>query len=177
MGWLPRAQFHHLARPLPLPYIKDATTNLAYKTIFSVIDLVKAFHHIPVAPDDVSKTAIKTPFGLFKYLQMPFGLCNAPQTYQRFMDEILKGLEFMFYYLDDILIFSTSAEEHEKHLRILFKCLDNQGLTINPSKSQLGQSSVQFLGYIVSTKGLLPLPHKVEKIWNLSLPKTIQELR
>jgi hypothetical protein len=101
----------------PLPSILDLSNKLHSCKFFSCIDLVKGYHQIPMAAQDIAKTAIITPFGLFKYLFMPFGLRNAAQTFQRFMDSLLKHLPFVFCYLDDIIIASNSLEEHIEHLR------------------------------------------------------------
>ncbi|KFD50455.1 hypothetical protein M513_08682 [Trichuris suis] len=84
--------------------MQDFVHFLAGKTIFSKIDLVRAYHQIPVHSDDVKKTAVITPFGLFEFPFMPFGLCNAAQTFQRFIDKVLRGLDFAYAFIDDILI-------------------------------------------------------------------------
>lgn len=100
----------------PLPHIQDFTYHLAGCTVFSKIDLVKAYFQIPVAEEDRHKTAITTPFGIYEFNRMPFGLRNAAQIFQRFIDTVTGGLHFCHGYIDDLLIASKNEEEHEKHL-------------------------------------------------------------
>lgn len=133
----------------PLPHIQDFTIGLHGKKIFSKIYLIKAFHQVPMAPTDIPKTAVITPFGLYEFLTMPFGLRNAAQTFQRLMDHVLRGLSFTFCYLDDILVASSDEFEHELHLETLFRRLQDYGLTINASKSIFGVKEITFLGYSV----------------------------
>ena len=113
----------------PLPHIHDFNANLAGATIFSVIDLVKGFHHMPINKDDIPKTAVITPFGLYEFLRMQFGLKNAAQSFQRMMEQILRGLDYVFIYLDDVLVASADMAQHESHLHTVFSLLQEHGMT------------------------------------------------
>jgi hypothetical protein len=108
---------------------------------------------------------------------MSFGLRNAAQTFQRFMDDILRELDFCFAYVDDILVFSRSPEEHEQHLRILFRQLQAHGILINPAKCIFAAPEVTFLGYKVSAEGSRPLEDRIAHLQACPPPKTVKQLR
>lgn len=180
--WRPTGDYRQLNKitrkdRYPLPYLKDFAQQLHNTTVFSKIDLLKAFHQIPVHPDDVCKTAIITPFGLYEFPYMNFGLCGAAQTFQRFMDEVVRGLNFCFVYIDDILVASTNEAEHEKHLRILFQRLKDYGIKINAAKCVFGVPEISFLGHVINKSGFKPLHDRVEAILQFHKPTTVKELR
>lgn len=161
----------------PVPYLTDFQMNLHGSVIFSKLDLIKAFYQIPVHPDDIPKTAVITPFGLFEFLRMPFGLCNAAQTFQRFIDGVCRGLDFVFVYIDDVCIFSKSEEEHLSHLKILFERLKKFDIKINPAKCVFGAAEIDFLGHHITSNGISPLAERVKSITEYTRPKSIRDLR
>lgn len=161
----------------PIPRLKDFTYHLQGKTIFSTLDLNRAYQQLRVHEKDVEKTAIITPFGLFEFPRMPPGLRNAGQTFQRFIHEALRDLDFVFPFIDDLLVASANEEEHRRHLHTLLQRLDKYGITINPSKCVLGKPEVIFLGYSVSQYGIKPPRQKIQAIVDYPKPSTIEELR
>lgn len=161
----------------PIPHIQDVVMNLDGCKIFSKIDLVKAYHLIPVAEEDIYKTAIITPFGLYEFVRMPFGLRNAAQTFQRFINKICEDLDFVFSYIDDLLVASRNEEEHKRHLRTLFKRLSDYGVNINSSKCLFGQSALTFLGYHISAEGISPSTEKVKAIETFDPPTSVTRLQ
>lgn len=161
----------------PIPNIQDFSSGLHGNTVFTKLDLVRAYHQIPVHPDDVPKTAVITPFGLFEFLRMPFGLSNAAQSFQRFIDQVLNGLPYCFAYIDDILIASPDLSTHLLHLRQVLERLQLHGLVINPSKCVFGASSLTFLGHVVSASGIAPVPEKVTAVKEFPQPENTRQLR
>ena len=141
------------------------------------MDLLKGYHQIPVNPDDVGKTAVITPFRLYIFPRCLFGLKNAGQDFQRLIDQILGDVPHTFVYLDDILIASSTLEEHLEDLERVFTILNQNDLVVNRKKCVLGKSKVEFLGHKVDSQGIRPLKEKVEAILAVKPPTTIKELQ
>ncbi|CAI2737819.1 unnamed protein product [Dicrocoelium dendriticum] len=161
----------------PIPHIQDITASLRGARVFSKIDLVRAYHQIPVAEDDIPKTAVITPFGLFEFLRMPFGLRNAAQTFQRFIDSVTRGLDFVYPYIDDILVASSSEEQHAEHLKMLFERLASNSITVNADKCIFQQPSIEFLGHRIDQHGIRPLEDRVSAIKDFPVPTTLAAIR
>ena len=162
----------------PIPHLQSFNQHVAGATIFSKVDLKRAYHQLPVRKEDQEKTAITTPFGLFHYTTMPFGLRNAPATFQRFIDAALAGCEsFAFWYLDDILIFSSNQQQHEEHLRRIFSRLQQHQLRLSLEKCEFYREELDFLGTHVSSQGLRPTEAHKEALQKFPLPKTTSDLR
>ncbi len=161
----------------PIPNIQDFNAHLANTCVYTKLDLERAYHQIPMSPEDIPKTAVITPFGLYEYTVMPFGLRNAGQTFQRFMDSILRGLNYAYVYLDDILIASKSKEEHEQHVHTVLQRLDQAGLILKVSKCVYAQESIQFLGHNVSSSGITPTGERSQAILDYPQPQDVQGLR
>lgn len=161
----------------PIPYLQDITAILDGTHYFSKIDLQRAFHQVPLSEHDIPKTAIITPFGLFEFTRLTFGLRNAAQTMQRVVNGALAGLEFLFAYIDDILIASRTKAEHIKHINIVLQRLSSHNLAINIEKCKFGENTMTFLGHLITPDGFKPLPEKVEAISRIQLPKLAKDLK
>ena len=163
----------------PLPRIDDTLDALGSAQWFSTLDLASGYWQVKVDPADREKTAFATQHGLYQFRVMPFGLCNAPGTFQRLMERVLAGLNWTtcLVYLDDIIIFSKDVAEHLKRLREVFERLKGAGLKVKPTKCFLMRRYVHYLGHIVSAKGIETDPSKIRCIQQWPVPKNVKELR
>lgn len=161
----------------PVPHIHDLLNNFLGKKVFSTLDMVRAYHFVPVEASDIPKTAVITPFGLFEFTKMQFGLCNASQTFQRFMHHIFGDLDFVVVFVDDICIASSTEEEHRTHVRTVFERLKANGLVLNLEKCKFALPEVDFLGYHISESGIKPQADRVQAVVNYTRPTTVKELR
>jgi len=162
----------------PLPNIVDILDQLGGARYFSICDLASGFHQIKMDPADGHKTAF-TPFGHYEFDRMPFGLKNAPATFQRLMDLVLTGLqgEGLFVYMDDIVIYASSLEEHERKYNALIERLRKANLKLQPDKCEFLKSEVTYLGHVIGRDGVKPDPKKLEAVQHFPRPKTPRNIK
>lgn len=163
----------------PLPNITEILDQLGGAKYFSTLDLASGFHQIPVDPISKAKTAFSTPHGHYEFNRMPFGLKNAPATFQRVMDLVLSGLQGieLFVYMDDIVIYADSLEEHARKLRTLLARLQNSGLTLQPEKCRFLQREISYLGHVITREGVKPDPGKIRAVKQFPVPKTKKNIK
>lgn len=181
-SWRPCGDYRRLNRvtvkdSYPLPNVFEFVSKLAGSRLFSRLDLTKGFWQVPMRPQDIPKTALLFPGGLFEFTRMPFGLKNAPNSFQRLMDEVTRGVEGVFAYLDDILVFAADPDQHLKRLRRLLERLHQYGLKLHPQKCEFLQPELQYLGYWVTPNGVRPPSDKVEAILQIPRPTDGKALR
>ena len=163
----------------PLPLISETLDRLGQATVFSKLDLKDAYHRIPIKRGDKWKTAFCTRYGHYEYLVMPFGLTNAPTTFQAYINRALAGLVDVtcVVYLDDILIYSNSREEHVRHVCKVLARLHKFALYGSIKKCEFFTQEVEFLGFIVSTAGVAMDPRRVSAVADWPTPKTFHDVQ
>ena len=162
----------------PVPRLDEILDKMTGATIFSTLDLKAGYHQIRLSPRDTEKTAFQFERKKFEFVRMPFGLKNAPTTFQRLMDEFSIGLEDSVQtYMDDILVYSRTPEEHERQLAKLLQRLKEYGLKVSAKKTKFFQTEVRFLGHILSREGVRPDEGKVRAIREMPIPKNVREIR
>ena len=163
----------------PLPRIDELLDRLEGAKFFTKIDLRQGYHQIRIAEADVEKTAFRTRYGHYEYLVLPFGLTNAPATFMGLMNEVFRPLldKSVVIYLDDILIFSRTWEDHLRDVGAVLERLRSSQLYAKMSKCEFGKESVEFLGHVVSNEGVSVDAKKVEAIKQWPVPTNIHDLR
>lgn len=163
----------------PLPLIDALLDKLGRSQYFSTLDLASGFHQIQIAEKDIPKTAFNTENGHYEFLRMGFGLKGAPATFQRIMDSILRGIqnETCLVYLDDIIIFSTSLQEHITRLKEVFSRLRDANLKLQLDKCEFLRKEVTYLGHVITPEGVKPNPEKIKAIKKYPIPKNTTQLK
>lgn len=163
----------------PLPRVDELFDRLQGAKYFSKIDLRSGYHQIRIEPEDVPKTAFRTRYGHYEFLVLPFGLTNAPATFMHLMHQTFRKFldEFVLVFLDDILIFSNTLEEHERHVRQVLEVLRKEKLYAKESKCEFFKDEVEFLGHIVGRNGIRMMQDKVEAVKAWPVPARVTDVR
>ena len=163
----------------PIPRVDDTLDTLAGSTWFTTLDLKNGYWQVEVAAEHQDKTAFCTPEGLYEFNVMPFGLCNAPATFQQLINSVLAGLQWTscLVYIDDIIVVGSSFDQHLSNLQQVLERLKQAGLKIHPTKCQFLQRDVAFLGHIISPNGIAPDPAKTCKVEQWPIPSSRVEVQ
>ena len=161
-----------------LPLIKEALDRLGGARYSRKLDIKDAYHNIRIKEGDEWKTTFSTKLGTYEYLVMPFGLCNAPAAFQRWINEVLmKYIDVCcIVYLDDVLIYSNTRLGHQQDVKNILKAIRKSGMKIKPSKCEFHKKEKEYLGYIISEEGIRVDPVKTQAIWDWTAPKTKKEI-
>ena len=161
----------------PMPKVEDIFSKLNGATYFTTLDLWAGYHHIPLDKPSIPKTAFNSPFRKFEYVKVLFGLAQAPAYFQELMTGILKDFPFAIAYLNNIIIFSKTPQEHLSHIDMVFEKLKSTNLSMKKSKCSFFSKEIQYLGHILSATGIWPLPaktHTIQHMRPLTTPKQVR---
>jgi hypothetical protein len=160
----------------PIPVIEELLDELNGASIFSKLDLKSGYHQVRVRKEDVHKTTFCTHEGHYEFLVMPFGLVNAPSTFQSLMNEVFRSMmrKFVLVFFDDIIVYSKDWDSHMKHLKEVLGILEKHGPVANKKKCHFAQDSIEYLGHVISQKGVVVDPSKVESVTNWPTPRNVK---
>ena len=161
----------------PLPRINDLLDQLGKSKYYTTLDLVSGYWQIRVHANGQEKTAFATHQGLYEFRVMPFGVMNAPAVFQRLMQRVLSGLQFISVYLDDVIVYSETLTEHVSHLRIVFERLRTAGLKLNPAKCRFVCDEVEYLGHLITPAGLKPSERNLSAVREFQVSTNLKHLR
>ncbi|KAE8657890.1 Detected protein of unknown function [Hibiscus syriacus] len=163
----------------PLPHIDDLFDQLKGASVFSKIDLRSGYHQLKIQEKDIPKTAFRTRYGHYEFIVMTFGVTNAPAAFMDLMNRIFQPYldQFVVVFIDDILVYSKSIEEHSTHLRLVLQILRDKNLYAKLSKCEFWLDEVIFLGHVISAVGIRVDPQKVKAIMDWEVPKNVSEVR
>ena len=160
----------------PIPRMDDCIDEIGSAVFVTTLDLLKGYYQVPLTPRAREISAFATSDGLYEYQVMPFGMKNAPATFQRMMTTVTQGIRNCRVYIDDIVLFHNEWDEHIRAMRVLFEKLTEANLTVNLSKCEFAKGSVVYLGHVVGNGKIKPVQAKVEAIEQFPVPKSKQEL-
>jgi len=163
----------------PLPLISEAPDRVGGAKYFTKLDIKDAYHNIRMREGDEWKTTFSTKLGTYEYLVMPFGLCNAPAAFQRWINEVLMEHIDMccIVYLDDVLIYSNTLQQQRKDVSNILEAIRKSGMKVKPSKCEFPKSETEYLGFIIGQEGVKTGPVKTQAIWDRTTPKKITEIQ
>ena len=154
----------------PMSRVEDIFSELGKAKFFTTLELRSGYHHIALDQDAIKKTAFVTPFGKYEYMKVPFSLVQAPAYFQNVTNRVLNGLHFTLDYLDDVIIFSETEEQHLKHIQIVLTMLKQANLKLKNSKCTFFKKELHYLGHILTTDGIKPKTEKIKAICDMKPP-------
>ena len=163
---------------IPLPKIDELYAKLKGYKVFSILDLRSGYYHIDLSESAKPKSAfVLSSLGKYQFNRVPFGSAKVPAYFQKLINDILKGCNFAMGYLDDIIIYSRSEKEHLDHLEEIISRLKAAGLKLKPEKCCFFKKHIQYLGHLISTETIQPLPEKLESIAKMPAPRNPKEVK
>ena len=163
--------------PFPMPQTEEILTKLNKAKFFTTLDLARGYFQVPLSDNAKPLTAFKTPSGTYQWKVMSFGLVNSPATFNRMMAKLFGHRKDVICYLDDMCIYNETWEDHLKSLNDIFEIIQQNNLTVKPSKINIGLKEIPFLGYKISNQSIRPIEETVSKILKITVPKTKKQVR